>query len=305
MSAAVVFEEYGGPEVLHLSDVDPGEPGPGQVRVRVRAAGVQPADSLFRRGVMRQFLPARFPQRLGNEFAGVVDAVGPDVSAPAVGTAVIGWAAQVCYAEHVLVPATDLVSKPDSLPWTHAGVLSASGQTAVTTLELLAVTAGDTVLIHAAAGGVGSFAVQLARRSGATVVGTASPRNHEYLRGLGAIPVAYGEGLTDRVRAVVPRVDAALDGSGTLEALQSSVDLVADRSRIGTIAFSPAAAHLGVARLSTQRSAARLARLAALSAAGELTVEIQQAYPLAEAAQAHRDLDTGHVRGKLVLTTEG
>jgi enoyl reductase len=305
MSQAVVFDQYGGPEVLHLTEVPEPEPGDGQVRVRVRAAGVQPADSLFRRGAMRQFAPATFPQRLGNEFAGTIEAVGPSVAGLSVGDAVLGWAAQACYADHVLVPATDLVSKPDGLPWTDAGVLSASGQTAATVLEVLGVGAGDTVLIHAAAGGVGSYAVQLARLAGATVVGTASPANHEYLRGLGAIPVAYGDGLTERIRAAVPRVDAALDGSGTASALESSVDLVPDRARIGTIAYTPVAAELGVARLSTQRSPERLRYLADLVAGGRLRVEIQRAYPLADAAQAHRDLDTGHVRGKLVLTTEG
>src|SRR5215469_5242497 len=129
MSLAVVFDEYGDPEVLQLVDWPPPEPGPGQVRVRVRAAGVQPFDSLFRRGVTRQWMPATFPQRLGNEFAGVVDAVGPGVTEPAVGAEVLGWASLVCYAEHAVVDATDLVTKPAGLERPAAGVLSASGQT--------------------------------------------------------------------------------------------------------------------------------------------------------------------------------
>jgi enoyl reductase len=302
VSKAVVFSRYGGPDVLHVIDVPPAQPGPGQVRVGVKAAGVQPFDSLFRSGAAQQWVPAAFPQRLGNEFAGIVDAVGVGVEEVSVGDEVFGWAMLTAYAEHVVVPTSDIVLKPDGLPWVDAGVLSASGQTAMTALDLLGVGDGDTVLIHAAAGGVGSFAVQLARAAGATVIGTASERNHEYLRTLGAIPVAYGEGLADRVRAVAPGVTAALDTSGTVEALQASVELVADRQRTGTVAYQPAADALGVRRLSTQRSADRLRRLADLHARGQLTVEIQQTYPLDRAAQAHHAIETGHVRGKLALT---
>lgn len=243
-----------------------------------------------------------FPQRLGNEFAGVVDAVGSGVEEVSVGDEVFGWAMLTSYAEHVVVSTSDIVLKPGGLPWVDAGVLSASGQTAMTALDLLDVSDGDTVLIHAAAGGVGSFAVQIARATGATVIGTASQRNHEYLRTLGAIPVAYGEGLADRVRAMVPGVTAALDASGTVEALQASVELVADRQRTGTVAFQPAADALGVRQLSTQRSADRLHRLADLHTRAQLTVVIQQTYPLDQAAQAHHAIDTGHVRGKLALT---
>lgn len=306
MSRAVVFARYGDPDVLQVIDVAPPEPGPGQVRVRVRAAGVQPFDALFRSGGAHQWLPARFPQQLGNEFAGVVDAVGPGVTAWRAGQEVLGWAAPSCYAEQVVAGAGDLVAKPAAMPWPEAGVLSASGQTAATALAGLRVGAGDTVLIHAAAGGVGSFAVQLAAARGATVIGTASPGNHDYLRTLGAVPVAYGDGLTDRVRAAAPDgVDVALDASGTEPALHASLALVDDRDRIGTVAFQPAADRLGVRRLSTERSATRLAELTELSAAGRLRVTIQQAYPLAEAAAAHRAIETGHVRGKLVLLTDG
>jgi enoyl reductase len=302
VSEAVVFSHYGGPDVLHVIDLPPAQPGPGQVRVSVKAAGVQPFDSLFRCGAAHQWLPAVFPQRLGNEFAGIVDAVGAGVEEVGVGDEVFGWAMLTSYAEHVVVPTSDIVSKPGSLPWLHAGVLPASGQTAMTALDLLGVGEGDTVLIHAGAGGVGSFAVQIARAAGATVIGTASQRNHEYLHSLGAIPVAYGDGLADRLRALTPGVTAALDASGTVEALQASVELVDDRQRIGTVAFQPAADALGVRRLSTQRSADRLRRLAELHNCAQLTVEIQQTYPLEDAAQAHHSIDTGHVRGKLVLT---
>jgi len=302
VSKAVVFSRYGGPDVLHVVDVPPAQPAPGQVRVSVKAAGVQPFDSLFRRGAAHQWMPAVFPQRLGNEFAGIVDAVGAGVQEVGVDDEVLGWAMLTSYAEHVVVAVSDIVPRPGSLPWPEAGGVPASGQTAMTALDLLGVGEGDTILIHAAAGGVGSFAVQIAKAAGATVIGTASPRNHEYLRTLGAIPVAYGEGLADRVRALTSGVTVALDASGTVDALRASADLVDDRQRIGTVAFQPAADGLGVRRLSTQRSADRLRRLVELHTRGQLAIDIQQTYPLNEAAQAHHVIDTGHVRGKLALT---
>jgi enoyl reductase len=301
MSAVVVFDEYGGPDVLHVIDAPVPEPGPGEVRVAVRAAGVQPADAMLRSGRFSQWSAATFPQRLGNEFAGVVEALGDGVTEWAVGDEVIGWVQAKAYAQHVVAAQTDMATKPPELPWPEAGVLSASGQTAASVLDQLAVGPLDVVLIHAAAGGVGSYAVQLAAARGATVIGTASECNHDYLRELGAIPVAYGDGLVQRVRAVAPRVDAALDGSGTVEALRASVELVKSRLRIATIAYQPAADELGVQRLGTSRSASLLRTLADLAAAGRLRIEIQARYPLHQADQAHRDIETRHVRGKVVL----
>ncbi len=205
MATLIVFDEYGGPEVLYPIDVPDPMPGPGQVRVRIRAAGVQPFDCLFRSGAAHRWMPATFPQTLGNEFAGTIDAVGDDVTGFAAGDEVLGWDMLACYADQAggRSQGRSSPSRPD-MPWEQAGVLSASGQTASTALTELDVGGGDTVLVHAAAGGVGSFAVQIARSRGATVVGTASQRNHEYLRSLGATPVAYGDGLTDRVRAAAP-----------------------------------------------------------------------------------------------------
>jgi enoyl reductase len=301
MSATVVFDGYGGPEVLHLVDLPVPVPGPGQVRVAVRAAGVQPADAMLRSGRFRQWSPATFPQRLGNEFAGVVDAVGDGVTAWTVGDDVIGWVAAAAYAEHVLAEQTDMAPKPADLGWPEAGVLSASGQTAASVLTQLGVAAGDVVLIHAAAGGVGSYAVQIAAARGATVVGTASASNHGYLTDLGAVPVEYGDGLVERVRAVAPRVDVALDASGTIEALTASLELVGSAQRIATIAYQPAADELGIRRLGTRRSPAQLGELARMAAEGALRVQIQARYPLAQAARAHRDIETRHVRGKVVL----
>lgn len=179
---------------------------------------------------------------------------------------------------------------------------NASGQTASTALDRLGVRAGETLLIHAAAGGVGSFAVQLARARGVHVIGTASERNHDYLRSLGATPVRHGDGLIDRLRAAAPQgVDAALIGVAADEAVHASRELVAQPGRIGTLAFHPLAAQFGIARLSTERSIARLAALVIHYTEGALKVEIERAYPLTDAAAAHHRMETRHVRGKIVF----
>lgn len=303
VSRAVVFEEYGDPDVLRVVDVEPPAPGPGEVRVRVRAAGVQPFDTNFRAGRV-DWARARFPQRLGSEMAGVVDAVGPDVDGFAVGDEVLG-SVSGGYADHVLAGTGHLVHKPASMPWAEAGALCASGRTAVYVLRELAVTAGDTVLIHAAAGGVGSMAVQVARAHGAAVVGTASPRNHEYLASLGATPVAYGEGLVERVRAIAPAgVDAALDAAGTEEAARASLELVHDRERIVTIVSDSAAERLGIRMVSAKPTLDMLAELVDLYAKGALRVSVDRTFPLERAADAHREVEAGHVRGKVALLTE-
>jgi enoyl reductase len=302
MSRALVFDRYGGPEVLRILELDPPEPEPGQVRVRVRAAGVQPFDCLFRSGAADAWVPAQFPQRLGNEFAGIIDAVGEGVEEFAAGDEVLGWAMLSSHADHVLAGQHEIAVRPQGMSWPEAGVLSASGQTAATALRLLNVSAGDALLIHAAAGGVGSFAVQIALARGATVIGTASERNHGYLRDLGATPVAYGDGLAARVRELAAgEVSASLDASGTVDALKASLELVSDQNRIGTVAYQPAAEQLGVRRLSTERSPEQLRELTGLYTAGKLRVTIQHAYPLEQAAEAHHAVESGHVRGKVVL----
>jgi enoyl reductase len=302
MSKVLVFNEYGGPEVLGIIEVEMPKPGPNQIRVRVKAAGVQPFDCLFRSGAARQWVPAVFPQRLGNEFAGIVDAVGEGVATVSVGDEVIGWAMLGSIAEQVVVATSDVVAKPANMPWHEAGALSASGQTASTALDRLRVGEGDTVLIHAAAGGVGSFAVQIAKARGAAVIGTASEKNHDYLRSLGATPVVYGNGLVERIRGVAPHgVDAALVAVGSDEALHASLELTRDKTRIGSIAFQPLAAKLGIAHLSTERSASRLCALTKLYAEGKLRITVQRTYRLEEAADAHRMVEGGHVRGKIAF----
>ncbi|MFE7565091.1 NADP-dependent oxidoreductase [Kitasatospora sp. NPDC057500] len=299
---AVTVPRFGGPEVLRVAAVPDPVPGPGEVRVRVYAAGVQPVDLAIREGDAPagiELIPGLTP---GNEFAGVVDRVGADVEGWAVGDEVLGFRLLGCAAELVVADAARLVRKPSGMPWEHAGALSASGQTAHIALDGLKVGEGDTVLVHGAAGGVGTVAVQLARTRGATVIGTASGRNHDYLRELGAIPVAYGEGLVERVRAAAPQgVDAAFDAAGR-GALEASVELVADRARIGTVVDYPGALRLGVLGVRGERTAARLAELVGLWESGALRLEIADTFPLERVAEAHRLVGAGHVRGKVVLT---
>jgi enoyl reductase len=222
-----------------------------------------------------------------------------------VGEEVLGWALFMSYAEHVLVGPEQLLPKPAGMTWPEAGVMSASGQTASAAISALGIGNGDTLLIHAAAGGVGSFGIQIANALGARVIGTASERNHGYLRSLGAVPVAYGDGLVERVRAVAPEgVSAALIAVNTEEAVRSSVELVSRPERVATVAFAPLADRLGIRRISTERSAARLTALLDLYTSGKLKVNIQGTFPLTQAPDAHRVMEGGHVRGKLALTTE-
>lgn len=300
---AVVFDAYGPPDVLRLTGLPLPEPGHGEVRVRIRAAGVQPADCATRSGwfAQRGIGQAPFPRQLGNEFAGVIDAIGPGVRGLATGDEVLGWTNANAYAEAVVVAADQVVLKPMMMSWAVAGALSASGQTAHTAVQALEIRRGDTVLVHGAAGGVGTIAVQLAQLRGARVIGTASRENHEYLRSLGAEPVLYGPGLAERVRELAPHgVHAALDGSGR-GALDASIALGIEPSRIGTLVDFEDVQRLGVQAIRSQRSRERLQELVELHDAGRLRVHVRDIYPLAYAAIAHRDVENGHGRGKVVL----
>jgi NADPH:quinone reductase-like Zn-dependent oxidoreductase len=200
---AVQLDQFGGPEHLHLADVDPPVPGAGQVRIRVRAAGVNPIDAKIRSGVLQQVFPTELPAVLGLEVAGTVDAVGADVTALSVGDDVLGFADGAGYAEHAL--ATTVAPKPAALDWARAAAVPVAAETALRVLRQLEVTAGDTLLVHGASGAVGSMAVQLAVARGATVIGTASEANRAFVEGLGATALGYGEGLVDRVRAAAPQ----------------------------------------------------------------------------------------------------
>jgi NADPH:quinone reductase-like Zn-dependent oxidoreductase len=305
---AVVAAGYGGPEVLALQEIELPEPGPGQVLVDVRAAGANPIDYKLYSGEMGRD-PASLPMPVGLEAAGVVAAVEPGTDGYTgpltVGDEVIVTNTRGGYADRIVVDASDVGHKPADLSFEAAAGLLLAGGTAWHLLTNTAVGTGDTVLIHGASGGVGLFAVQLAVARGAKVIATASPARHDDLRGYGAEPVAYGAGLADRVRAIGP-VDAALDLVGTDEALDTSVELVADRGRIATIAGFGRAAELGIAALTGADGGQEIrdgsrAEIIELAAAGKLKVTVDRVFPLAEAPEAHRYLQTGHARGKVVL----
>jgi NADPH:quinone reductase-like Zn-dependent oxidoreductase len=311
MTKTVVATAFGGPEVLSIVDEPVAAVGPGDVRVEVRAAGTNPADVKMYSGAFGED-PSKLPMRLGFEAAGVVTAVGDGASGPAgpvnAGDEVIVYQIDGAYAAEVVAPGSAILPKPATLSFEEASGLLLTGVTAAHTLTATHVGAGDTVVVHGAAGGVGSMAVQLAVRAGARVIGTASEDRHDYLRGLGAEPVTYGDGLEDRIRALAPNgVDAAIDAVGTDEALDTSVALVADRTRIATIAGFQRAPELGIQLLTGGsgeeariRTAARL-DLVRLAEAGELHVTVDSSYPLAEVADAHRKLASGHANGKVVL----
>ncbi|NJP91471.1 NADP-dependent oxidoreductase [Nonomuraea sp. FMUSA5-5] len=300
---AAAFAEPGGPEVLKVMELPAPQAGPGQVRVRVRAAGVQPFDTAVRAGWLPPYLgEVDFPRIPGNEFAGVVDQVGADVTGIAVGAEVLGFSRLFAYAEYIVVPATDVTAKPAAVPWEVAGGLTSGVQTAELAIDGMGLAEGETLLVHGAAGSVGTAAVQIARRRGATVIGTAREAGHDYLRALGAVPVAYGEGLADRVRALAPGgIDAALDGAGG-HALEVSLELVRDRARIVTLVEHGKAAELGVRVVQGERTAERLGRYARLYAEGAFAFPVRRTYRLEEAADAHREIETGHGQGKVVLT---
>lgn len=304
---------YGGPEVLTVVDEPEAQPGPGQARIDVRACGVNPIDYKLYSGAMGGD-PARLPLRLGLEAAGVVTAVGPDAVGPAgpvaVGDEVIGYRVSGGYAAELVAPAQALIPKPPALGWPEASGLMLAGATAWHALAATAVASGDTVLVHGASGGVGLMAVQLALARGAIVIGTASPARHELLRDFGAVPVGYGDGLADRVRAAAPQgIDAALDLVGTDEAIDVSAELVADRKRIATIAAARRGLELGMKALgggpgadpgTDLRNAAR-PELARLAGEGTLRVLVSQSFPLENAAAAHRAIMDSHTLGKIAL----
>jgi len=295
---AVRFSQFGGPEVLEIVDLPDPHPGPGQVRIAVRAAGVNPSDWKKRRGLMDPELP----QTLGYEAAGIVDELGDGVADVSVGDRVFGFSAEGA-AQAELAVLSFYAQIPSSLDFPGAAALPAAVETATRALDQLGVGGGSTLLINGASGSVGSAAVQLAAARGARVIGTASPANHEYLRSLGAEQVAYGEGLADRVRALAPDgVDVALDvaGSGVLPEL---IELAGGAGHVITIAdFSGAREH-GVRFSSGDagRAIYALGEIGELVESGRFSLPVARTFPLAAVAEAHRVGEQGHVRGKLVL----
>jgi NADPH:quinone reductase-like Zn-dependent oxidoreductase len=304
MSLAVRFDEYGGIDVLKVVDVERPVPGPGQVLVRVRAAAVNPGEAYVREGRMHERWPATFPSGQGSDLAGVVEEVGEGVDEFGPGDEVLGYTdARASQAELVVANAGDLARRPSGVPWEVAGSLHVAGTTAYAAVRAVALREGDTVVVAGAAGGVGSIAVQLAANAGATVIGLASEANHEWLRGHGVIPVAYGEGAAERIRAASGgKVDAFIDtfGDGYVEL---AIELGVEPGRIDTIIDWDAAEKYGVRTdgNSAGASAEVLAELAAMVADGRLEIPIAKVYPLTEVREAYRQVERRHTRGKIVL----
>jgi NADPH:quinone reductase-like Zn-dependent oxidoreductase len=305
MPRAVRFDRYGDVDVLNVVDVERPVPGPRQVLVRVKAAGMNPGEASIRKGLLAERWPATFPSGEGSDFAGMVEEVGPDVEGVQVGDEVIGWTDQrASHAEFVVAPAEHVTPKPAGVSWEAAGALFVAGATAYAAVRAVGASAGDTVVVSGAAGGVGSLAVQLAVLAGATVIGLASESNHQWLLEHGVIPVAYGDGVVDRIREVTDgHVDAFIDtfGGGYVQLAVEELGVTPDR--IDTIIDWDAAQRYGA---KTEASAAGasadvLAELARLIDEGRLEVPIAKVYALDDVRDAYRELEQRHTRGKIVL----
>ena len=272
MPKAVRFENYGGIGVVKVEVVPRPAPGEGQVLVQVKAAGINPGEAKIREGLLDAMWPATFPSGQGSDLAGIVAETGPGVTAFSAGDEVLGWTDnRASQAEYVLTEAGDLTAKPAGVPWDVAGGLFVAGATAYAAVRAVALTPGDTVVVAGAAGGVGTIAVQLARRAGATVIGLASEPHHAWLTAHGVIPVSYGDGVADRIRqAAGGHVDAFIDTVGGDYVRLAVEDLGVAPSRVDTIANFEAVKKYGVKAEggATVASAAVLAELAGLIAAG-------------------------------------
>ncbi len=298
---AVTFTDYGPPEVLVVADAEEPHPAEGQIRIAVRAAGVNPIDWKARSGVMREMMPLTFPAVDGREASGVVDEIGPGVTDVATGDEVFGFSVGGAAAEYAVLD--DYARKPPGLGWEEAAALPVAVETTLRVFEVLGgLSEGQTIVVNGAAGGVGAVAVQVARARSARVIGTASETNHEFLRSLGAEPTTYGDGMVERIRALAPDgVDLAFDTAGK-GGIPDLVTITGDPARGATIAdFGAAALGVKVTGGSGGRAHGALDEAARLVEAGQLHVPVQQTFAFAQAPEAHRLSETGHVRGKLVL----
>ena len=297
---AIQFNEYGGPEVLQVVDIDGPHAGPGQVRIAVRAAGVNPSDWKRRAGLYRDFDEVIFPSGGGVEASGVVDEVGPGVSNVSVGDAVFGFG-QDTMAQYAIL--TNWARKPDNVSLKVAAGLPVITDTATRALDEVGVKSGDTLLVSGAAGGIGSAVIQFARLRGITVIGTASSQKHGYLRGLGAIPTTYGPGLAERVRELAPQgINAALDlaGSGIIPEL---IEITGDASHVLSVADFSAEQYGAKFSHGPPKNPERfLADVARLCSEGLFRLHIDQAFPLEQTAAAQEVSAGGRVTGKLVIT---
>ncbi|MGD0701840.1 MAG: NADP-dependent oxidoreductase [Trebonia sp.] len=303
---AVQFDQYGPVSVLDVREVPTPEPGQGQVLVRVKAAGINPGEAKIRDGSLHERWPATFPSGQGSDFAGVVERVGPGVDAVAAGDDVIGWVdTRSSQAEYVVAEEQNLAPRPSGLPWEVAGAIPVVGFTAWAMVRAVDLKPGDTVLVAGAAGGVGSVAVQLAKRQGATVIGLAGPSNHDWLTRHGVIPVAYGDGVADRIReaAAPSAVDVLLDTYGGDYVELALNDLKVAPERIDSVVRFDAVAKYGIKAEGNAAgaSAATLEQLAKLIASKEVELPIARSYPLTEVSAAYAELAKGHLRGKIVL----
>lgn len=304
MPKAVRFDAYGGIDVLKVVDVERPVPGTGQVLVRVRAAGINPGEGKIRSGALAQVYPATFPSGEGSDLAGVVEELGDGATGFVAGDDVIGFTDnRASHAELAVVEAANLIRKPPGVSWEAAGALFVVGATAYAMVRAVSVMPGDTVVVSGAAGGVGTVAVQLARNAGGTVIGLASEPHHDWLADHGVIPITYGDGVADRIRAASGgKVDAFLDtqGGGYVEL---ALELGARPERIDTIADFAAPAKYGVKGEGNAAGASAdvLAELAAQVDAGTLEIPIADVYPLDKVQDAFRELEQGHTLGKIVL----
>ncbi|MDF2846217.1 MAG: NADP-dependent oxidoreductase [Oerskovia sp.] len=306
MSTAIFYDRHGGVDVLRVGDEPVPAPGEGELVVANRVVGVNPADVKKLAGAFGG--SDELPQVLGFEAAGVVESVGEGVEGISVGDEVV-WSGTGAQRERSVVTATKARVKPANVPFEQAAVLPVAASAAFSALVQAGVGDKDVVLVHGASGGVGSAAVQIAKALGARVVGTASPRNHDYVQGLGATPVAYGPGLVDAVRALpdgLADVTAVVDTVGSPETVSQTVELLgADglerdgKPRAVTLVESQESLAAGIASKVSQKGA--LAEVLALAEAGLLSSEISARFPLAEAARAVEQVAGGHVRGKVVL----
>jgi len=305
MPKAVRFDQYGGIDVLEVVDVERPDPAPGELLVRVRAAGINPGEAKIREGFLHEHWPATFPSGQGSDLAGVVHAVGDGVEGFAVGDEVIGFTDdRASHAEYVLVEASNATPKPEGVPWEVAGGLFVAGATAWAAVHAVGLGAGSVVVISGAGGGVGVLAVQLAVRSGARVIALASERHHPWLTAHGAVAVTYGEGVADRILAAADGapIDAFIDlvGGGYVEL---ALELGVEPQRIDTVVDFEAVQRHGVKAEGNAAgaSASTLAELAALIDRGELELPVAATYPLSAVRDAYTELEAGHVHGKIVL----
>jgi NADPH:quinone reductase-like Zn-dependent oxidoreductase len=301
---AVKFEKYGGLEVLRIEEIQKPVPGPGQVLVKVKAAGINPGEASIREGKLAKQFPTTFPSGEGSDFAGIIETVGTGVNDFAIGDEVIGFTDnRASHAEYVLAEKDHIIYRPKNVSWEQAGALFVAGTTAWAAVKAVSLNPGDTVVVSGAAGGVGSLAVQLAKNAGATVIGLAGKSNQQWLADHGIIPVVYGDGQAERIKtASNGKINAFIDtfGRGYVEL---ALELGVPADRINTIIDFEAVQKYGVKADGSAKgaTAAVLSELAGLIATGKLDLPIAKTYPLDQVRDAYRELEERHTHGKIVL----